>query len=259
MSAEHLRPCWKRPRYCTVSSGWRSLWRQHKSLKKWWMGCGWDGSRPSTGGVRGIVAGDIVRRLVGPCSRESHLPFPDALSTRAGCECVAHEASCETDPQSTVLSINGVSAIRLDFGRCHDAGVARSQGRGVAVCETLFHGQPSTYLWEDVQFHKMREEQGDPMMPFLFSFGQHRALQVVAAQLQDGEKLFAFLDNIHVVCPRPDRVLPVHAIIHRDVRCETSGQRHAATIGNSMIPRPEYGQVQRWPQQSKGSSFWALR
>ena len=27
--------CWKRPGCCTVSSGSPSLWRQHKSLKKW--------------------------------------------------------------------------------------------------------------------------------------------------------------------------------------------------------------------------------
>ena len=54
-------------------------------------------------------------------------------------------------------------------------------------------------------------------MPLLFSLGQHRALQAVAAQLQDGEKLFAFLDDIHDVCPRPDRVLPMHAMIHREL------------------------------------------
>ena len=54
-------------------------------------------------------------------------------------------------------------------------------------------------------------------MPLLFSLGQHRALQAVAVQLQHGEKLFALLDDMYVVCPRPDRVLPVHAIIHREL------------------------------------------
>ena len=80
----------------------------------------------------------------------------------------------------------------------------------------LFYGQP-TYLWEDDDniVHSIPQgeggEQGDPLMP-LASTGQ-----AVAAQLQDGEKLFAFLDDIHVVCPRPDRVLPVHAIIQREL------------------------------------------
>ena len=35
-------------------------------------------------------------------------------------------------------------------------------------------------------------EQGDPLMPALFSLGQHPALQAVQAQLQDGDRLFAF-------------------------------------------------------------------
>ena len=36
-------------------------------------------------------------------------------------------------------------------------------------------------------------------MPALFSLGQHPALQAVQAQLQDGERLFAFLD-VYAVC-----------------------------------------------------------
>ena len=40
-------------------------------------------------------------------------------------------------------------------------------------------------------------------MPTLFSLGQHPALQAVQAQLHDGERLFAFLDNVFVVCSPP--------------------------------------------------------
>ena len=39
-------------------------------------------------------------------------------------------------------------------------------------------------------------EQGDPLMPLLFSFGQHRALVAVQAQLKEGEMLFVFLNDI---------------------------------------------------------------
>ena len=44
----------------------------------------------------------------------------------------------------------------------------------------LFYGQPSTYLWEDDYniVHSIPQgeggEQGDPLMPLLLSFGQHR-------------------------------------------------------------------------------------
>ena len=50
------------------------------------------------GGVRGIVAGDVVRRLVArtmsqqlsPAVERATSPFQYAMTTRAGCECVAH-------------------------------------------------------------------------------------------------------------------------------------------------------------------------
>ena len=50
------------------------------------------------GGVRGNVVGDIFRRLVaitvaqrmGPAVEKVTAPFLYALSTRAGCECIAH-------------------------------------------------------------------------------------------------------------------------------------------------------------------------
>ena len=50
------------------------------------------------GGVRGIVVGDVMRRLLartlaqqfGPQAEAATHPFQYALSTRAGTECVAH-------------------------------------------------------------------------------------------------------------------------------------------------------------------------
>ena len=37
-------------------------------------------------------------------------------------------------------------------------------------------------------------------MPKLFTPGQHRALDAVQSRLRDGVKLFAFLDNVCLVC-----------------------------------------------------------
>ena len=42
-------------------------------------------------------------------------------------------------------------------------------------------------------------------MPLLFSWGQHTALKAVQEGLIEGERLFAFLDDIHVVTT-PERV-----------------------------------------------------
>ena len=72
------------------------------------------------GGVRGIVVGDVVRRLVartmaqqfGPQAEGATHPFQYALSTRAGTECVAHvvQALTSLDKGATILSIDGIGA-----------------------------------------------------------------------------------------------------------------------------------------------------
>ena len=74
------------------------------------------------GGVRGIVASDIIRRLVArtvaqqlsPIVERVTAPFQCAMTTRAR-ECVAHalQALTEADPTATVMSLDGVSAFDL--------------------------------------------------------------------------------------------------------------------------------------------------
>jgi len=43
-------------------------------------------------------------------------------------------------------------------------------------------------------------EQGDPLMPALFALGQHPALRDTRASLRPDEHLFAFLDDIYIIC-----------------------------------------------------------
>eukprot|EP00973_Karenia_brevis_P091361 12407097-Karenia_brevis.AAC.1 len=75
----------------------------------------------------------------------------------------------------------------------------------------MFYGHTSQYLWYDdagdVHIVQQAEggEQGDPLMPALFALGQHPALAEVAGQLQAGEHLFAYLDDVYLVCS-PQRV-----------------------------------------------------
>ena len=75
------------------------------------------------GGVRGIVCGDIVRRLVArsvaqqiaPAVQEATSPFQYALTTKAGGECVAHaiQSLTDLDSRATVISIDGISAFDM--------------------------------------------------------------------------------------------------------------------------------------------------
>ena len=48
-------------------------------------------------------------------------------------------------------------------------------------------------------------------MPLLYSLGQHGALEATQEELGDGEHLIAYLDDIYVASPVPDRVGQVHA------------------------------------------------
>ena len=62
-------------------------------------------------------------------------------------------------------------------------------------------------------------------MPLLFSLGQHAALSAVASRLEEGERLFAFLDDLYVLCD-PARVLDVYAILQQELSRHAGIQIH---------------------------------
>ena len=87
----------------------------------------------------------------------------------------------------------------------------------------MFHGSPSTYIWEDVEGveHSILQgeggEEGDPLMPLLYSLGQHGALEGTHEELADGENLIAYFDDIWVVSKVPDRVSHVYGSLQRNL------------------------------------------
>ena len=115
-------------------------------------------------------------------------PFQYALSSRAGCESIAHvvQVMTDRDPNCAVLSIDGVGAFDLVSRRAVMTAV-RSMDQGEKFIPFLlqFYGHPSTHLWEDEEgtVHEIQQgeggEQGDPLMPALFAMGRHQALQAV--------------------------------------------------------------------------------
>ena len=62
-------------------------------------------------------------------------------------------------------------------------------------------------------------------MPLLFALGFHRALSAVQARLSDNEKVFAYLDDIYVICA-PERVLEVHRILEAEIFTHTQIRLH---------------------------------
>ena len=142
-----------------------------------------------TGGVRGIVVGDILRRLVArtisqqitPAVEVATAPFQFALSTRAGTECVSHvlQARTDLDPMGTVLSFDGVGAFDLVSRTSMLRGFQGVEGGGsVLPFVRQFKGGTSSFLRDDACgnthdiFQGEGGEQGDPLMPALYSLGQ---------------------------------------------------------------------------------------
>ena len=112
-----------------------------------------------TGGVRGIVAGDIIRRLVLRTMvqqirkkvAKATAPFQHSLSTRAGCECIVHAIQAMTDANPHFLSVDGIGAYDTLSRKAMLSGLVRHmEGGDCAFPYVLqFHGSPSSYLWED--------------------------------------------------------------------------------------------------------------
>ena len=122
------------------------------------------------------------------------------------------------------------------------------EGGGQAIpFVRLFYGSPSSYLWEDSSgiTHTIPQgeggEQGDPLMPLLFSLGQHAALQAIDSDLDDNEFLFAFLDDVYTVTTA-DRVGEVYRSLHQHLwdfsRIRINGGK--TQVWNAVDDRPDF-------------------
>ena len=213
-------------------------------------------SKPD-GGVRGILAGDVIRRLVGRTKAQqlsqpveaATAPHQYGFSTKAGCECAAHilQGLTEMNPETTVTLIDGVSAYDLISRESMLKGLRYVVGsNAVLPFVRLFYGRPSVYLWEDDlgTVHRIPQgeggEQRDALMPLLFVVGQHQALEAAQRQLWPGESLFAYLDNIYMVTS-PDRVGAVYAIVQEGLRVHACIEIHGGKtrVWNRAGLRPE--------------------
>ena len=192
--------------------------------------------------MRGIIVGDFVRRLVartlaqqlGPAVESATALFQFALSTKAGSECIAHVAQALTDmdDHATLLSVDGIGAFDLVSRGAMMSGLLEVKGGASALpFVRQFYGSPSTYLWDDDNgvTHEIAQgeggEQGDALMPLLFSFGLHRSLCAVSDRLLPTERLLAFLDDLYVICS-PDRVSHVCRVLQEELWVPSRIQTH---------------------------------
>ena len=69
-------------------------------------------------------------------------------------------------------------------------------------------------------------EQGDALMPALFSLGQHDALVAIQGRLAPDERLMAFLDDIYAVGDRPRHTAAAYTAIQEELRTHTGIEVH---------------------------------
>ena len=109
------------------------------------------------GGVRGIVVGDVVRRLVaktlaqqfGSQVEGATHPFQYTLSTRVGTECVTHvvQTLISMDGGATILSIDGIGAYDTISRKALMQGVADMlDGDKLIPFVRKFYSCPSTFF-----------------------------------------------------------------------------------------------------------------
>ena len=112
------------------------------------------------GGVKGIVVGDVFRRVIARTMAQQNSKFAEgathqflcALSTRAGTECVTHivQALISENPETTILSVDGIGAYDLISRNAMFQGL-RDMVDGDKMIPFIrqFYGSPSTFLWDD--------------------------------------------------------------------------------------------------------------
>ena len=132
----------------------------------------------------------------------------------------------DANPRCTVLSVDGIGAYDTISRRAVLSGLVRHMEGGDSVLPFVlqFYGSPSSYLWEDSEgvVHEVLQgeggEQGDALMPAVFSLGQHDALVAIQGRLAQDERLMAFLDDIHAVGDWPELSGATYTAIQEELR-----------------------------------------
>ena len=113
-----------------------------------------------SGRVRGISAGDTLRRLVGKCLarpfaeqlRQAAGPANFCMSTRCGTDGLVHlaRALLESDPAQTILCIDGVGAFdHVSRARMFERPLATPTLRPILPFVRLWYSSPSEAVWAD--------------------------------------------------------------------------------------------------------------
>ena len=141
--------------------------------------------------------------------------------------------SVDANPALTVTSIDGVG----DYDHVYRSVMLAKlleihELQGLLPFARFADAETTTYVWEDDEGvrHHIRQgeggEQGDPLMPLLFSLGVHNALVAGKSRMAPGEDLLAFLDDTYILSlPQSGRLL--HDVMDTMLETGAGIQLHA--------------------------------
>ena len=131
-----------------------------------------------------LVARTMAQQLSEAVERAT-APYQHALSTRAGCECVAHVLQGITGlhPELTITSIDGISASDMISRESMMRGLLEVEGGGAALpFVRMIDGSPSEYLleYDGGTVHRIPQPRGPSTQFFLtpFLFQKNRIIAV---------------------------------------------------------------------------------
>ena len=196
---------------------------------------------------------DLIRGLTAPAGwwerrgagrLVARAPFQYALSTRAGCECIAHvlEGITELHPELTNTSIDGISAFDMISRESMLRGLLEVEGGGAALpFVRVFHGSSSEHLWEDDEGTVHRIPQGEGRT------GRCHDASVVCSwaarrfgghpQADEPRRVSDGHDDVFMATP-PARVGPMYAVVHEELYARCHPGHGKTKVWNQVGVRP---------------------
>jgi len=152
-------------------------------------------------------------------------------------------AKLESNLDHVLVSLDGIGAYDHIYRAAMLDRLAKTKDASAMVpFVRLFYERTSTYLWTDEQGRtieiKQAEggEQGDALMPALFSLGIQGALEASSRELGGASTIFAYLDDVYVLTHK-DNAAEAFRVVSRNIT-EMAGIK------------PHLGKLQVWgPQQ----------
>ena len=204
------------------------------------------------GGVRGTATGTSFRRLVARTLARQFGKAVEATCAPSNLHCQREPAQIASDTQS------GQSQTRTPCARCCPS--------MALVLTTMCTEAPCWQSWTRFQVckgccfqsHELRlgrcgvqhriiqaegGEQGDPLMPLLFSLAIHDSLQQAQREFRADENLFAFLDDVYFTSPTPNRTRTAYDCLGAGIQIHTGKTR----VWNRASVCPE-GMVELGPE-----------